>query len=90
MTIKIARGLVLWLLTKLGFKAITLPPFGSYMLEGSLGDTKLLRHHAAHWRQGIEMGPVRYYTTYLWWLLKVGYENHPMEVQARAAEEDLA
>jgi hypothetical protein len=32
------------------------------------------------------MGLLQYYVTYLWGLVRYGYRNHPMEIEARAAE----
>lgn len=32
------------------------------------------------------MGTVRYYATYLWQIVRYGYRNAPMEVEARNAE----
>jgi hypothetical protein len=32
------------------------------------------------------MGTVRYYATYIWQVLRYGYRNAPMEIEARAAE----
>jgi hypothetical protein len=47
---------------------------------------RLIRHEQAHWRQWQRMGTVRYYATYIWQVLRYGYRNAPMEVEARAAE----
>ena len=30
--------------------------------------------------------PIRFYTAYLWGLVRHGYQNHPMEIEAREAE----
>jgi hypothetical protein len=40
----------------------------------------------AHWAQYQRMGAVRFYAVYLWLLLRHGYQNHPMEIEARRAE----
>jgi hypothetical protein len=33
--------------------------------------------------QWARMGTVRYYLTYLWQVLRYGYKNAPMEIEAR-------
>ena len=83
---KTARHLIAWHLRRQGFRAITLPPFGIYALPGSEADAKLARHEQAHWQQYRRMGAVRFYVTYLVLLLRHGYLNHPMEIEARNAE----
>lgn len=83
---KTAKHLIAWHLRRQGFRAITLPPFGIYALPGSENDERLARHETAHWIQYQRMGVVRFYVTYLWLLLRHGYWNHPMEVEAREAE----
>lgn len=74
------------ILRSLGFRAITLPPFGIYALPECCGDARLLRHEQAHWEQYQRMGVVRFYATYLWQCARHGYRNAPMELEARAAE----
>jgi hypothetical protein len=34
------------------------------------------------------MGAIRFYITYLWLTIRHGYWNNPMEVEARAAQND--
>ena len=83
---KTARHLIAWHLRRQGFRAITLPPFGIYALPGSEDDEQLARHETVHWIQYQRMGAVRFYATYLWLLLRHGYWNHPMEIEARQQE----
>ena len=68
------------------FRAITLPPFGIYAIEGSTQDVRLAKHENAHWEQYKRMGFFGFYATYLWLLVRHGYINHPMEIEARKAE----
>ena len=68
------------------FRAITLPPFGIYAIEGSTQDVRLAKHENAHWEQYKRMGFFGFYATYLWFMLVYGYEKHPMEIEARKAE----
>jgi hypothetical protein len=81
-----ARGPVRWYLKATGFWGITLPPFGVFVLAEYLHDEKLKRHEMAHWEQAQRLGSVKFYVQYLWLLARYGYQNHPMEIEARAAE----
>jgi hypothetical protein len=47
----------------------------------------LIRHEQAHWRQWQRMGTLRFYLTYIWYTIRHGYRNNPMEIEARKAEE---
>jgi hypothetical protein len=69
-----------------GYAGITLPPFGVYILSERLSDQRLVRHEAVHWDQAERMGVVTFYVRYLWLLARHGYQNHPMEIEARHAE----
>jgi hypothetical protein len=57
-----------------------------YALPECCGDARLLRHEQAHWRQYQRMGVLKFYAVYLWYSLKYGYRNNPMEIEAREAE----
>jgi hypothetical protein len=69
-----------------GFRAITLPPFGIYALPEHIFSVRLARHEAKHWEQYQRMGAIKFYAVYLWYSLKYGYRNNPMEIEARKAE----
>ena len=86
MTPRPARHLVRAYLNLVGYDGITLPPFGVFIRAECLADDRLCRHEAAHWAQYQRMGAVRFYLTYLWLMLVHGYKDHPMEIEARAAE----
>lgn len=86
MTPRPARGIVRWWLRATGFHGITLPPWGIYILENHMYSDALVRHEQAHWAQYQRMGAVRFYWTYLWGLVRYGYQNHPMEIEARKAQ----
>ena len=86
MKIRVAGRVLAWVLRKAGRWAICLPPFGIYALPGSEDDAQLARHEQTHWRQYERMGAVRFYVTYLWLLMRHGYWNHPMEIEARQKE----
>ena len=83
MQIKIAEGLIKWFLIKYKFAAITLPPFGIFVLKDRLNDVKLLEHEQIHWNQYDRMGFIKFYVLYLYYNLKYGYWNNPMEKEAR-------
>ena len=83
---KPARGLIGWVLRRTGFHGVALAPWGIYILPAAMHSQRLTRHEQAHWRQWQRMGTVKYYATYLWQIVRYGYENAPMEVEARAAE----
>ena len=86
MTPKPARGLIDWVLRRTGFHGVALAPWGIYILPAAMHSQRLIRHEQAHWRQWQRMGTVRYYATYLWQIVRYGYRNAPMEVEARNAE----
>ncbi len=83
---KPASGLLLWLLRRFGFAGVTLYPIGIYVLPEMLGDTRLHKHEMAHWRQAESMGAVWFYVTYLWYSIRFGYRNNPLEIEAREQE----
>lgn len=83
---KPARGLIGWVLRRTGFAGVALAPWGIYIRPEHLSSQRLIRHEQAHWRQWLRMGTVRYYATYLWQIVRYGYRNAPMEVEARNAE----
>lgn len=83
---KQAPKLLAWWLRKIGMAAITLPPFGIYAIEERLNDERLVKHENVHWKQYEKLGLVGFYGAYLWLSLRYGYQNNPMEVEARAAE----
>lgn len=84
--VKPATGLIRWFLTTFGYRGITLPPFGIYLLADSMQDAKLIRHEQVHWKQYKSRGFVRFYVGYVLLLIRYGYEKHPWEIEARAAE----
>jgi hypothetical protein len=84
--IRTARGPLRWWLRLSGFKGITLPPFGVFLLAEHMGNQPLRLHEEEHWRQAKELGTIKFYALYLWYSLRHGYFNNPMEVQARKAE----
>jgi hypothetical protein len=68
------------------FNGITIPPIGIFINKDAMGNEQLLKHELIHWRQYQRMGLGRYYYDYARDYLKVGYDAHPMELEARAEE----
>jgi hypothetical protein len=86
MTPRPAPHIIRWFLRTFGYGGITLPPLGIYILAGHLHSQRLIRHEQQHWRQWQRMGTIGFYAAYAWGLLRHGYRNHPLELEARAAE----
>ena len=80
-----ARGIVRWYLRRSGFWAITLPLRVPtiYVLAEHRGDAALLAHELVHVDQIRRMGRVRFLLTYLWYQARHGYQNNPLEIEAR-------
>ncbi len=84
-----ARHIIRWFLRTFGYGGITLPPLGIYILAERMQDDRLIRHEQAHWGQYKRMGFLKFYFLYLWYSLKYGYWNNPMEVEAREAQKGI-
>jgi hypothetical protein len=84
--VKTAPRWLAWILNRGGFRAITLPPFGVYAVQGYEQNERLARHEAVHWAQAERMGFIKFYFLYIWYSFRYGYKNNPMEIEARAAE----
>ena len=81
-----ANGLIGWTLRRTGFAGVTLP-WGIYILPERLQDARLVRHEQAHADQIAQYGVIGFYARYLWFTLRHGYRNNPLEEQARKAED---
>jgi hypothetical protein len=82
-----APHIIRWFLRTTGYAGICPPPFGIFILAEHLYSDRLIRHEREHWAQWQRMGTLRFYVTYARGLLRHGYRNHPLEIEARAAEE---
>ena len=85
MTPRPAPHIVRWFLRTFGFGGVTLPPLGIFILAERINEDALVRHEQVHWAQYQRMGIVRFYATYIYQVLRYGYHNAPMEVEARQA-----
>lgn len=83
MTIRPARGLIRYILRKTGFGGVTLP-WAIYLLPERMTDQALIRHERVHAEQIKRMGVLRFYMTYAWQVIRYGYRDAPLEVEARA------
>jgi purine-cytosine permease-like protein len=84
---RLAQHIIAWFLRRTGFAGVALAPWGIFILAEHMHSQRLIRHEQAHWAQWQRMGTVRYYATYIWQVLRHGYRNAPMEIEARAAEQ---
>ena len=75
---------VKWLIPP--FRAMTIPPFGIFILHKYKGDDQVLQHDLIHWKQYKRMGIIMYYLRYIVQLIFIGYDTMPMEMEARQKE----
>lgn len=54
--------------------------------EAFLRNPRWVRHELAHVAQYRRMGCAAFLLRYLWWSLRYGYYDNPLEQEARAAE----
>jgi len=78
-----AHPLVAWYLKRTGFRAITLPWKTVHMLDDPHLNHGLLQHEAIHVEQIDRLGPFKFTVLYLWYLLRHGYWDNPLEIEAR-------
>jgi hypothetical protein len=71
-----------WWLRVTGYAAITMPWRVAYYLSWP-PDHGLVAHEEVHLEQIRRYGGVGFTVRYLWWLFLHGYENHPLEIEAR-------
>lgn len=81
-----APHVIRWFLRTFGYGGITLPPLGIFILAERINEAPLIRHEQVHWQQYQRMGFIRFTWAYLTGLIRHGYWNHPMEIEARRAE----
>ncbi len=73
---------------RLNYNGRTIPPFGIYITEAQKDNKALLEHELVHWRQYQQKGLIRFYFDYAGQLKKHGYDQMPMEKEARVNESD--
>lgn len=84
--IRPARGPLRWWLERTRWAGVALPPFGAWIEPRYMNDQALVRHELRHLEQAREMGTLRFYATYLWYAVRYGYRNNPLELDACRAE----
>lgn len=62
--------------------AVTLPPFGVFILRCKRHDYELIRHELGHWQQYKDWGFFRFYWTVLFQYAKYGRFRAPIEADA--------
>jgi hypothetical protein len=65
------------------YNAQTLPPFGIIVQNGEKGNDLLISHELVHWEQYRKTGAIIYYLKYLFQKIMYGYDEMPMEIEAR-------
>lgn len=65
------------------YNARTVPPFGIWILKSEKNNEELLKHEWIHWKYYQQNGLLNYYFNYMFQKAKYGYDNMPMEVEAR-------
>ena len=85
---KIKRPPTFFIVQKLprGHNAMTVPPFGIWITQDGTRNRALLEHELIHWQQYQQRGLFGFYFDYFRELRKHGYDNMPMEVEARIHE----
>ena len=66
-----------------GYKGITTPWSTVYVLPGHETNPHLIAHEQVHLDQVQRLGPAKFTVLYLWYNLRYGYWNNPLEVEAR-------
>lgn len=69
------------------FRAVCLAPLFILIRKEYKGHFGLLRHEVIHWKQCKRMGIVLFYTRYILQYILFGYDNMPMELEARQGED---
>ena len=72
-----------------GYNAQTIPPFGIFIKEEYKNNMELLEHELVHWKQYQRMNLLPFYFQYFKELREYGYDNAPMEIEARFIENDF-
>lgn len=72
-----------------GFTALSVPPFGIFILEKHRGADNLVVHELVHWKQYQREGLARFLANYAASHFKHGYDLNPYEIEARFNESDF-
>lgn len=87
-----AKGMVLWPWMWMKYTNIQSNPTSAYeeakAKQDEAWNKRLFRHELEHCYQIRREGRLKFYSTYIWYQLKYGYEKNPYEVEAREVEHD--
>ena len=86
MTIKPAKGLVLWYMNQMKFDGWTSFWDTIYIRESQMNNYPLRVHELTHLNQIKRLGRVRFACMYMYYQWKYGYWKNPSEVEAYAAQ----
>lgn len=87
-SIKTASGFWLLVLNILSCDGLTMPWRTVYLRPEYRYDDGLLAHELVHINQIVRLGAWRFSLRYLYELVRYGYWNMPLEIEARRAQED--
>jgi hypothetical protein len=65
------------------YNAKVVPPFGIYINKSQSDNSLLLQHEMVHWKQYKSTGALLFYLRYFTEYVIYGYDNMPMEIEAR-------
>ena len=83
---KPARGLVRWILDWGGYAAIVLPTRTIYICEEYFNHNHIRRHECAHLAQWDRDGFTKFWFRIVYGFMVNGYNQSPLEIEARQAE----
>lgn len=68
---------------KQNYNAQAVPPFVIYINKSQSNNLLLIQHEMVHWKQYKRTGAIIFYLRYLAEYVIYGYDNMPMEIEAR-------
>jgi hypothetical protein len=80
-----AKGIYSWFLFKFNYSAITMPWQTVHVRSDRIGPEyrKLIDHEMVHIDQINKYGSIRWTLLYLYYSMRYGYINNPLEIEAR-------
>lgn len=64
------------------YRGMAIPPFGIF-IKPEFNCRTIIKHELVHWRQFRSFGFLGFYFRYAWQMFRYGYDNAPMEKEAR-------
>lgn len=80
---------VRWLPIPKRFSAISIPPIvtlvrrSDWVSRTPIERFQLLLHELTHWEQASRYGALAFYIVYLFYSIRYGYNDNPLEIEAR-------